>query len=301
MGCIGNCAINENNHMCCLECPDHEKCPMRCDSLDEYEFAEDCPDYVEEEKMRLKQNRKHHGVDKGEKDMEMLEWAKNEVAIATKRERGDKPENERDYGVACYESAMKAFESLLKDGHSGMSIGFTKAILNRLIDGKPLTAIKDTEDIWTNKYTISGDAVTVYQCKRMGSLFKYVYPDGKIIYRDNQRTYCVNTESPEVDYHNGFIRQIYDEMYPITMPYMPNDKPDAIVCDELLTDRKNGDFDTIAILYIKRSDGEKVEVNRYFKWKENGFVEITGREYFQREIMDKQREEKEIEESYENC
>lgn len=117
----------------------------------------------------------------------------------------------------------------------------------------------------------------------------------------SQRTYCVNTESPEVDYHNGFIRQIYDEMYPITMPYMPNDKPDAIVCDELLTDRKNGDFDTIAILYIKRSDGEKVEVNRYFKWKENGFVEITGREYFQREIMDKQREEKEIEESYENC
>ncbi len=26
MGCIGNCAINENNHMCCLECPDHVDC-----------------------------------------------------------------------------------------------------------------------------------------------------------------------------------------------------------------------------------------------------------------------------------
>ena len=83
--------------------------------------------------------------------MEMLEWAKNEVAIASKRERGYKPENEWDYGAACYESAMKAFESLLKDGHSGMSIEFTKAILNRLIEGKPLTAIEDTEDIWTNK------------------------------------------------------------------------------------------------------------------------------------------------------
>lgn len=89
-------------------------------------------------------------------------------------------------------------------------------------------------------------------------------------------------------------------MYPITMPYMPNDKPDVIVCDELLTDRKNGDFDTIAILYIKRSNGEKVEVNRYFKEAETGFVEITGREYFQREIMDKQREEKELEEINEN-
>lgn len=231
--------------------------------------------------------------------MEMLEWAKNEVAIASKRERGYKPENEWDYGAACYESAMKAFESLLKDGHSGMSIEFTKAILNRLIEGKPLTAIEDTEDIWTNKYTFS-DEVTVYQCKRMSSLFKYVYPDGKIKYRDTKRMYCVNMKSPEVAYHNGFIRQIYDEMYPITMPYMSNDKPDVIVCDELLTDRKNGDFDTIAILYIKRPDGEKVEVNLYFKWEENGFAEITGREYFQREIMDKQREEKELEESNEN-
>lgn len=49
MGCIGKCAINENNHMCCLECQDYEKCPMRCDALDEYEFAEDCPDYVKED------------------------------------------------------------------------------------------------------------------------------------------------------------------------------------------------------------------------------------------------------------
>lgn len=232
--------------------------------------------------------------------MDMLEWAKNEVAIASKRERGDKPESEWDYGVACYNSATKAFESLFEDGHSGMSIGFTKAILNRLIDGKPLTAIEDTEDIWTNKYTFSGGEVTVYQCKRMSSLFKYEYPDGKIKYRDTERMYCVNMESPEVAYHNGFIRQIYDEMYPITMPYMPNDKPDVIVCDELLTDRKNGDFDTIAILYIKRSDGEKVEVNRYFKENEESFVEITRREYFQREMMDKQREEKELEESNEN-
>lgn len=43
---------------------------------------------------------------------------------------------------------MRAFESLLGDGHSGMSIGITKNILNRLIDGKPLTPIEDTEDVW---------------------------------------------------------------------------------------------------------------------------------------------------------
>lgn len=91
--------------------------------------------------------------------MSMLEWAKNEVAIASKRERGDKPEGEWDYGCACYDSAMRAFESLLGDGHSGMSIGFTKNILNRLIDGKPLTPIEDTEEVWGEPVLIADDKV----------------------------------------------------------------------------------------------------------------------------------------------
>lgn len=78
--------------------------------------------------------------------MSMMEWAKREVEIASKRERGDKPESEWDYGCACYDSALKAFESLCGDGHSGFSIGITKGILNRLIERKPFTPIEDTEE-----------------------------------------------------------------------------------------------------------------------------------------------------------
>ena len=80
--------------------------------------------------------------------MGMKEWAKREVQIACKRENPDRKEGEWDYGCACYESALKAFNSLMEDGHSGMSIGFTIQILNRLIAGKPLTPIEDTDDIW---------------------------------------------------------------------------------------------------------------------------------------------------------
>ena len=78
----------------------------------------------------------------------MKEWAEREVQIACKRENPDRKEGEWDYGCACYDSALKAFNSLMEDGHSGMSIEFTKQILNRLIDGKPLTPIEDTEDVW---------------------------------------------------------------------------------------------------------------------------------------------------------
>lgn len=216
--------------------------------------------------------------------MSMMEWAKNEVAIASKRERGDKPESEWDYGVACYESALKAFESLCGDGHSGYSIGVTKAILNRLIDRKPLTPIEDTEDMWD--FTHTDDNGKHYQCRRMSSLFKYVYEDGTVKYSDINRYYCTSKDNPNVSWHNGFVGKIYNEMFPLTMPYMPNNKADVIVCDELLTDRKNGDYDTIAILYIKRADGEKVEVNRYFKEGDASFIEISLKEYKEREAMD---------------
>ena len=54
--------------------------------------------------------------------MSLLEWAKNEVEIASKIERGDNPEDEFDYGCACYAGALEAFEVLCKQGHSGMSI-----------------------------------------------------------------------------------------------------------------------------------------------------------------------------------
>ena len=80
----------------------------------------------------------------------MKEWAEKEIEIACKRERNgnETPEGEWDYGCACYQSALKAFNSLIEDGHSGFSISLTKNILNRLIEGKPLTGIEDTDDVW---------------------------------------------------------------------------------------------------------------------------------------------------------
>lgn len=227
--------------------------------------------------------------------MDMLEWAKNEVAIASKRERGDNPECEWDYGCACYDSAMRAFESLLGDGHSGMSIVFTKNILDRLIDKKPLTPIEDTEDVWDYVYR-NEDGSKIYQCKRMYSLFKYVAQDGSVTYSDIDRYYCTNEENPHLSWRNNFVAKIYDEMYPLTLPYMPNSRPDVVVCDELLTDRKNGDYDTLAILYVKKADGERVEVNRYFKENEVSFTEISLEEYKERQKLQEERIKNEAEE-----
>ena len=217
--------------------------------------------------------------------MSMEDWAKNEIEIACRYERGDKNPEEFDYRCACYESAYKAFKSLMEDGHSGLSISLTKAILNRLIDCKPLTPIEDTPDIWnyiTDEVinTVRNKNYKSYQCKRMSSLFKDVYDDGTVKYRDINRFYCLDKDDPNVGgWHNGFIDQILDAQFPITMPYSPASKPWYVYCTEGLSDPKNGDFDSIGIHYVLKPNGERVDINRFFKEGENEWIEIDKQEY----------------------
>lgn len=225
-------------------------------------------------------------------------WAEKEVEIACKKEKPDRKDGEWDYGCACYESALKAYNSLLEDGHSGFSIGITKNILNRLIDCKPLTPIEDTDDVWNEIADISGlrGEVKNYQCKRMSSLCKYVYPDGTVKYRDLDRAIgVVDFGEGETRWYSGLVSDIVDELFPITMPYMPEDKSYEVYCEEFLYDKDNGrDYDTESIRYLIKPDGTRVNIYRYFAEKENGFVEISQKEYYARKeyakMQSKQRE-----------
>ena len=218
--------------------------------------------------------------------MGMKEWAEREVQIACKRENPDRKEGEWDYGCACYESALKAFNSLMEDGHSGMSMGFTKQILSRLIDGKPLTPIEDTDDVWTELADVKDDGFKHYQCNRMYSLFKHVYPDGTVKYSDADRVICIDVET-ENAYSFGLVRDIIDEMFPIKMPYSAATKY-KVYCSDFLYDSKNGDFDTVAVHYVETSDGNRIGIHKYFRpanedepefpnWKEINIVDYVER------------------------
>lgn len=221
--------------------------------------------------------------------MSMTEWAEREVALACKRENPDRKEGEFDYGCACHESALKAFKCLCEDGHSGTSIGFTKNILMRLIDGKPLTPIEDTADMWNYSFQRDKDkdGPKVYQCKRMRSLFKQVYQDGTIKYSDIDASVCVNINHENSWYSSGTVRKLVEEMFPITMPYMPESKPIKVYCEDFLTDRANGDFDTVGVFYCIKPDGERIDINRFFRASdsETGWAEINRDEYDNRKKL----------------
>ena len=93
--------------------------------------------------------------------MTMSEWAKREVEIACKKENPKWDGKSFDYGCACYQSALKAYQSLCEDEHSGMSFNIAKNILIRLMEGNPLTPIIDEdffiETTYFNGYYYAGN------------------------------------------------------------------------------------------------------------------------------------------------
>ena len=220
----------------------------------------------------------------------MSEWAERECRIACKKENPDFnfDSNDFDYGCSCYKSALKAYNSLMEDGHSGSSFNFTKNILIRLMDGQPLTPITD-EDFFSvergteshplesEEYLKERGLKSHYQCPRMSSLFREETLDGKVRYHDVDRAYFIDIEQPSDTYSSwdGFL----DDMFPITMPYTPTRGKYKIYVQKFLTDKRSGDFDTKGILYVITPSGEKVDVGIYLTEKNGKMVNITKEEY----------------------
>ena len=219
--------------------------------------------------------------------MSMLEWARREVELACEKENPNRKEGEWDYGCACYESALKAYECLINDGHSGYSFGVTKQILNRLLDCIPLTSLENRDEDWIKDESPSPSdkEYESYQHVRRGSLWKRVYPDGKVEFRDNDRARSVNNDIPGALWCSWLTTKIVHELYPLQFPYMPQKEPYILYEEEYLTDPKNGDFDTIEMIEIKTPEGDVVPVNRYFKESDEGWTEIDYAEFLERRNM----------------
>ena len=212
----------------------------------------------------------------------MDSWAEREIEILKSKNKPDSDE-EFDYVGECAESALRAYKSLMSDGHSGMSISITAGILNKLIKGQALTSIEDTEDVWNESggYSNEEEGIKQYQSNRMSSLFKYVYPDGTVKYSDIDRVTGINMADPDITYTSGTLRAIVDEMFPITMPYSPKSKSYKIYTEDFLTDKSKGDYDTVGYLYMVTPEGEKIELNKFYHEFSRGeeMKEITKEEY----------------------
>lgn len=217
--------------------------------------------------------------------MKMSEWAKREVEIACKKENPNWDGKSFDYGCACYQSALKAYNSLYEDEHSGMSFALTRNILIRLMNGNPLTPITDNDffiesnmPFESPEYLKEKGLKSKLQCPRMTSLFREETLDGKVSYTDVDRVIFVDKNGHT--WFSGLTRDIIDKMFPITMPYVPSNEKYKVYGDDFLLDKNNGDYDHKAFMYVITPKGEKIELDEYYKEIDGKMVKISKEEYF---------------------
>lgn len=183
------------------------------------------------------------------------------------------------------DSALKAFLSGQEDCPVGVSYSMMNNILDRLVKSKPLTELTGEDGEWINT-TPMGDEPMIYQNKRCSSVFKYVYPDGRVDYKDIDRFICVDINNGS-KYHSGRVEHIAERFIdPVTMPYYPPVEPMSVYTEDFLFDAVNGDYDTVGVLYLRKADphkeGDMVEIDVYQKQEGYNMVEISREEYLDR-------------------
>ena len=200
--------------------------------------------------------------------MGTYDWARQEVQLA-KVKLNQNRNDETQYMIACYDSALGAYKKLIDDGHSGMSFAITRGILEKLMYKIPLMPIEDKEIMWTHVYY--WDNESVFQHRRMPSLFKMVNKKTRVVrFSDNDRILCKNpVDTSSVYFSNSFITRIIDGMFPIEFPYMPTKEKYIAYVTHFLMDPANGDFDTMNLVSVKLPTGEVRPINLHYK-KENG-------------------------------
>lgn len=213
--------------------------------------------------------------------MTMTTWAENEIALACRRENPDWDGESFDYGCSCYQSALKAYKSLMEDGHSGFSFSMTRDILERLMHGLPLSPIteedfKDAENTACDYDLEKLGIVSQKQCPRMSRLFQTIRKDGSVKYDDVNRVVCYDNGDNDCGCHCGFASNLIDEMYPITLPYCPPNGRYEVYRETFASDGVSDGYDMLAVLYVITPNGERVEVNRYWRETENGEMEEIG-------------------------
>lgn len=184
------------------------------------------------------------------------DWAGREIEYAK-----DQSFEDGELVNRLLDNVQATYETMLGARHSGHSIQAALALLTRLVNIKPLTAIDlENPDVWVFAGE-STDGTKTYQCKRMSSLFKQE-TDGVIEYEDVDRVVCLDVETGD-RFYNGVITAYMHDEYPITGPtYYPTTETEFVVT---VRDFEDDDDECREVLYADRPNHTRIPINKFFK------------------------------------
>lgn len=208
------------------------------------------------------------------------------------------PKEDQEYIRRCCESALGAYKCLIDCGHSGVSSSIARSILNDLVNEVPLTPLEDIPDEWV--FAGASEEEDSYWHRKRPSLFKHVnrrtksarfIDTNRVMCQDYGRVLLGEEDAPKC--YNGFVSKLVHEIRPIRFPYMPTKAPYIALVEELLTDPKHGDFDSLALRAILTPRGRLVMVDKFFKEDDCSWTRIGLDEWNERAKMDQDRRDRE--------
>lgn len=203
-------------------------------------------------------------------------WAEERKA----KEKSSKKEADDEmligYACSCVDSAAKAYKAMLKVENPVSDRA--KELLNRLIEGKPLSLITDDDfktipedalddwEVYSSDWLKKNHMKSFMQCPRMFSLFREEDLDGNVTYSDNERTFFVNQRGTQ--WYSATAREVVNRMFPITMPYYPTGKPYLVYGREYYmegdvdkSEEHRGTTNVTYYDYLITPDGKRIELN----------------------------------------
>lgn len=159
-----------------------------------------------------------------------------------------------------------------------------------MVNGRPFSEITEQDEWETpHKYSESYN-FSISSCKRYNAVYKRIYDDGHIVYSDVNRVCAFDVDFPDSPSWTGTVTNLFDQLYPITLPYFPADNKYRMAVKEyddeedIVRILKEHDIEHSSEKLIIYFDhfinpiGNRIDVKKYFVYNiaTNGWTELKN-------------------------
>lgn len=152
--------------------------------------------------------------------------------------------------------------------------------IKRMALNLPLSNIVENDFIDVKGEVVENKGYTVYHHPVMKRFEKRVYNDGTVKYRDNYRIITIPENKPFFGESFEYLDEMFDELFPIQLPYFVNTDKYFVYYDGIKIDKTNNFYyDVHHVKHIITNNKKIVYIDKCYQFKDDKWVEISKEEF----------------------
>ena len=180
---------------------------------------------------------------------------------------------DKEFITKCALTALEIYNNEYSDEKRTFKLLTISDNLQRMAMNLPLSNIVDGTIVEDKGYT-------VYQHPVMKYFEKRVYNDGTVKYRDNRRIQTIAENMPFFGESFEYLDEMFDELFPINLPYFVDIKHYYVYYDGFKLDKSNNFYyDVHHVKHIITNNKKIVYIDKCYQFKDNKWIEITKDEF----------------------